>query len=163
MKKLFYLFALSCMYIAMTGCPYESKVPIDKAQVKVNDSWLGIWEERENASSTYTITKLDDYTYKIIKKSKTEEGSEPTTYNAFVSMIGTDTYLNLWEISEWNTEPSFYIYKVQVDGSRMKMIELSENIDEKFASSAELKSFIEKYSKLSFLYSKEEEEFLKIQ
>lgn len=163
MKKFFYLMTLTCMYIAMTGCPYESNVPIDKAQVKVNDSWLGVWEERENASSTYTISNLDGFSYKIIKKSKTELDAEPSVYNAYVSMIGSDTYLNLWEISEWNTEPGFYIYKIQVDGSRMKMIELTENIDEKFTSSADLKAFIEKNSKLSFLFSKDEEEFLKIQ
>ena len=50
---------------------------------------------------------------------------------------------------------------MQSGASFIKLLPVTENIDEKFTSSAELKKFIEKNKSLSFFYDKDENSFIK--
>lgn len=68
------------------------------------------------------------------------------------------------ELSEYNTTPNYYLYKMDVSpsGSRITLSAVTENIDEVFTSSAELKAFIQKNMKHSFFFEKEEEVYLRL-
>ena len=46
----------------------------------------------------------------------------------------------------------YYLHSVVLEGKELTFIEVTENIDEKFNTSEELKAFIAKYMHLSFLY-----------
>lgn len=159
MKKLKWILPLLAIAVFLGGCPYGSDVPIDQPSVKINEQLLGNWESKSSSEDTYTITKKDANTYKIEKKSKSS--SNPTIYYAFPSTVGSDTYLNLYEE---NADPKeYYLYKMTVNSSATKitLAEMTENVDEKFTSSSELKAFIEKYKGLSFFFSKDELVYIK--
>lgn len=55
----------------------------------------------------------------------------------------------------------YYLHKVVLKDKAMTFIEVTENIDEKFNTSEELRAFITKYMKLSFFYTKEEVQYTK--
>ena len=66
-------------------------------------------------------------------------------------------------MAEGSTTKMYYLYKIdmQSGASFIKLLPVTENIDEKFTSSAELKKFIEKNKSLSFFYDKDENSFIK--
>lgn len=159
MKNLKWILPLVALAVFLGGCPYGSDVPIDQPSSKINDQVLGKWEAKSSSDETYNITKKDANTYKIEKKGSSS--STPTVYYAFASTVGTDTYLNLYEES---ADPKvYYLYKLTLNSSATKITlsEVTENIDEKFKTSAELKAFIEKYKGLSFFFSKDETVLIK--
>ncbi|MFN8286375.1 MAG: hypothetical protein U0V74_06465 [Chitinophagales bacterium] len=159
MKKMKWILPLLALAVFLGGCPYGSDVPIEQPSAKVNEQLLGKWELKSSSDETYNITKKDANTYKIEKKSASS--SSPTIYFAFPTMLGSDTYLNLYE--ETADPKVYYLYKVTVNSSATKITlsEVTENIDEKFTTSAELKAFIEKYKGLSFFFSKDETVLIK--
>jgi hypothetical protein len=160
MKKLSYFvlfFSLSTLFM---GCPYGTETAIDeKPTVKIIPTLLGKWEGRTSTDYTYTVSKTDDTSYKIEKK--TNSSGDITVYDGFVSEIGEDKFFNIWE--DGSSPKTYYLYKLDMSGGDgfIKLLPVTENIDEKFESSAELKKFIEKYKGLSFFYSKDEDSYIK--
>jgi hypothetical protein len=57
----------------------------------------------------------------------------------------------------------YYLYKVEqsTSGAKTTLIPVTENIDEKFTASADLKAYIKKYMALSFFYSKDQDEYFR--
>ncbi len=140
----------------LTGCPYESKVPVDSPSVKINTALLGKWEPKSSSShDTYTVSKKDEFTYIIEKK---PENSEPTFYDAHLSNVDDDVFLNVKSSSN-----TYFLYKLVLNksGNKVTLFSVTENIDETFTTSEELKVFIKKHKALSFFYAKEEEVFIK--
>lgn len=155
----FLLPVLACFGLLFAGCPYQSDVAIDaKPTVKLDQALVGNWEEGGSNEYTYTVTKLDDYTCKIIKKRATEN-TEEAIYNGFISQVGNAKFLNLWEDSEY--EKKYYLYKMELNGNSMKLLEVTDNIKEKFEKSEDLKAFITKHMNLSFFYNGDEKKFVK--
>ena len=140
------------------GCPYKSGVPIDPAVVKVNPALLGKWESKISTEEKYDVSKADDFTYKIEKRNK--DSKEPTIYRAYASDVDGEIFLNLAEEAYPN---EYYLYKLDLNSSVSKVTlhGITENIREKFTSSAELKAFIKKYKGLSFFYDKTEDVYIK--
>ncbi len=160
MNKLKFLLPLVAICILLGGCPYESKVPIDNATVKVNSALLGKWKPKSGSEDRYTVSKVDEYTYKIEKKKK--DVKEPDIYKAFLSHIDEDVFLNLYEAKE-NIEQRYFFYKVSLNKSETKVTlsPVTENIDEVFEKPEDLKAFFQKNKGLSFFFEKEEEVFIK--
>jgi virulence-associated protein VagC len=54
------------------------------------------------------------------------------------------------------TTKTYYFYKVEMttSGSKLTLAPVTENIDEKFASSEEIKAFFKKNMALSFFFDK---------
>lgn len=160
MKKLALQFVLFAgLTLLLTACPYTSDVPIDEPTVKIDDKLLGKWEAKNSNDYFYTVSKKDDFTYKFEKKGKTT--TDVTTYTGFLSVIDGVRFMNVYD--ESNSTKSYYLYKIEMSGSGAKttFIPVTENIDEKFATSAELKAFIKKYMALSFFYSKDQDEYFR--
>lgn len=142
----------------MGGCPYKSDFPIDVPAIKVNPSLLGKWESKNSSEEIYNVSKENDFTYKIEKKNK--DSKEPTVYYAHASDVDGETFLNL---REDGTAIEYYLYKLELNSSVSKatLRSVTENITEKFGSSAELKAFIKKYKNLSFFFDKTEDVYIK--
>ena len=125
----------------------------------MNPKLLGVWESRTSTDYTYTIRAADEYNYTIVKEKKQKSDEDkPTQYNAFISIVNGFQFLNLNEVYEegniWShTEKKYYFYKITLQNDMMLALhEVTENITEQFNSSAELKTYFEKYGNLSFFY-----------
>jgi uncharacterized phage-like protein YoqJ len=155
MKNLLSLSVLAFIIILFSGCPYSAEVAIDKPSIKIDEKLLGQWEEKTSTDYTYTVTKLDDKTYNIDKKSASS--GDVTNYNAFLSDISGTRFMNVYEPG--GESKTYYFYKVEVtaSGSKTTLIPVTENIDEKFTTSAELKDFFEKNMINSYFFAKEED------
>ncbi len=165
MKKLFYLSTLFFAILLFTGCPYSSELPIDSPSVKVKKEMLGTYESRSSKEDKYVVTAKDDNTYKIVKTTKSS--SDKTTYEGFISNVNSVPFINLYEVNEYDdatTKKTYYLYKlVAPEGSTMiTLVPVTENIDETFETSEELKKFISANSSLSFFYEKEEDDYIKV-
>ena len=158
MKRLLpYLFLLTSLLFM--GCPYGAEVSIDEGKTKIDDKLIGKWESKSSTDYDYIVSKLDDTTYRIEKKSKTE--GEPTIYMGFISVIDDTRFLNIWE--DANSTRTYYFYKMDLTGSGAKLTlsPVTENIKETFTSSNDLKAFFAKNKNLSFFYDKEDEVYIR--
>ncbi len=144
--------------VLLSGCPFSSSVPIGSPDVKVPQKMMGKWidksvnESTEEAPPTYyVLSNIDGYKFKIEENnfSSTDKKYSKTNYTAYISMIGDDEFLN---IIQGNSE-LYYFYKIEWKENSFILHEVTNNIKEKFSSSADLKAFIEKYKNLSFFYN----------
>lgn len=154
MTKLKWILPMLCLAVVLGGCPYKSELPIDNPSVKVDPALLGYWQ---SASKGYTVSKLDTYHY-LISDKQSETGSE---HKAFMSNVGTDRFLNVIDDSEGPT--MYYLYRLTLNsaGNQITLSGVTENIDEHFSNSAELKAFIERNKHISFFYDKQDEVYTK--
>jgi hypothetical protein len=157
MKSISMLTLFGAMSLLFMGCPYESKVPVDDlSKAKADNSLKGNFSEKGSEDYRYKVT-IEDNMYKIVKK-KTSSEDEPTIYYGFTSKVGDQTYMNVYEESSDASSRKYYIYKFEKkDEDRVKLKGVTDNITEEFASSSELKAYIEKYSSISFFFDKDEE------
>jgi hypothetical protein len=160
MKKLALQFIVfSGVAMLLTACPYGSDVPIDQPTVKIDDKLLGKWEAKSSNDYFYNVTKKDDFNYKFEKKGKTS--TDVTSYTGFLTIIDGVKFMNVSD--DASSTKLYYLYKIEMSGSGAKatMIPVTENIDEKFTASADLKAYIKKYMALSFFYSKDQDEYFR--
>src|SRR5579872_6543604 len=159
MKKLILQFiTLSGLAVLLQGCPYTTELHIDEPTVKIDEKILGKWEAK-NSDYNYTVTKKDEFNYKFEKKGKTS--TDVNNYTGFLSVIDGTKFLNVYD--DGASAKTYYLYKVEqsTSGAKITLLPVTENIDEKFTSSAELKAFIKKYMALSFFYEKDQEEYFR--
>ena len=165
MKKLLYLLSISTASVFLMGCPYESVVPIDNPTVKYPAALLGKWEPKGSSDDIYNIQRKDEYTIIITKtKKEAKPDDTPEVYEAFLSDVVGTKFLNLYEKkNEDEGSKKFYLYKLEIstNGARLTLSGVTENVDEKFESSAGLKSFIEENMKHSFFYGKDDEVYIR--
>lgn len=165
MKKLFYFFSVITASVFLMACPYETEVPINKPEVKYPAELLGKWEPKSSSDDMYTIKKKDDYVITITKvKKEVKTDDTPEEYEAFISEVGGVKFLNLSEKKDddFGTK-KYYLYKLEISasGARLTLSPVTENIDEKFQTSAELKNFIQQNMNHSFFYDKEDEVYIR--
>ncbi len=67
-------------------------------------------------------------------------------------MLDLPQFIN---IKERKDQAKYMLYRIEVSGSTAVLSEITSNIKESFATSAELKSFVEKYMGVSFFYGEE--------
>ncbi len=154
------LFALLAVFsIAFMGCPYSAEVGIDDPAVKIDEKLLGKWESKSSSDYSYDVTKTDANHYKIEKKSASS--GDVTTYMGFLSKIDNTVYMNVYE--DGSTTKTYYFYKIEIStsGSKCTMSPVTENITEKFTTSAELKKFFQANQKNSYFYDKDQDVYIK--
>lgn len=156
LKTLALFFGLSVIFM---GCPYSAEIPIDTASVKIDDKLLGSWEAKSSSDYSYTVTKADDKTYTIEKKSASS--GDVTTYKGYLSDVAGTKYLNIYEDGSTTITYYFYKYEITSSGSKATLTPVTENIDEKFTTSTELKDFFKKNQGLSFFFDKDEDVYIK--
>ena len=160
MNKLVQLVAMAACCFLLMGCPYETEVPISEPSVKFPADLLGKWESKSASDEIITISKKTDYIVSISKtKKEPKEDDKPEEYEAYLSDIDAVKFLNISELNEQGSGAKFYLYRIEVsaNSSRITLNAVTENIDEQFSNSAELKAFIQKIMHLSFCYEVEDE------
>ena len=151
MKRILFFSTLILTCLTFIGCPYESKVPIDKPTVKINPKYLGTWEHEGN-SEKYKITKYNNFTYQIEKIKQDDTLSEKLF--AYTSLVNGTNFLNLWD-EPTDTPKKYTLYKLQSTSDHTILLsEVTENIDEQFSSSDQLKKFISENMNRSYFYTK---------
>jgi len=162
MKSLTSLIGLLSLCVLFIGCPYESYVPIDKPFVKINPKLLGSWTVNENKGEEYKISKRDEFTY-LIEYTENKKSSDYGPFLAYASIVNGVTFLNLWENKASETSHPYSFYKLEITSdSKITLFEVTENVDEKFASSDELKTFIAANMHTSYFFGKEPRELFRI-
>lgn len=147
-------FVFLLLLVFLWGCPYSSSVPIDSPSIKVSPSFYGVWNSKTSANYTFTISAEGDKVYKILKKAK--NANDESTYSAYLSDINGIKYLTIYEPN--SAKKAYYFYKfVQNSADKITLTPVTENIDEKFTSSADLKAFFTKNQNNSYFWGKDED------
>jgi hypothetical protein len=164
MKKLIIPFVLmAAMIILFTACPYSSSVPIDNPSVKVDRNLLGKWVKSSDQTTEhptfFVIDQLDNFKYNIVKNEYNSSDSTytKTAYVAYISKIDNLSFLNMQQ----DGKGDYYLHRIDLGNGEFSFFEVTDNIDEKFTTSEELKAFVKKYMNLSFFYNKDEEKYKK--
>jgi len=162
MKKLFRTSIFLPLLVLLTACPYESAVPITDANKAIDGKLLGKWYkegemDKEYPSEFYKIKKEGENLYQVIKK---ELNSEDNTYNEeiYTSHISVLKGPNdkTYKFLNMEKEGKYYIHRIRLNKERFVLYEVTDNIDEKFNTSPELKAFVKQNMHLSFFYNKDE-------
>jgi hypothetical protein len=154
-------FTLAIVSVLLWGCPYSSDVPIDEAKEKVNPELMGKWTKDGSTENPkfYNVTKASDTKYNFEENtySSSDNKYNQKNYTGHTTTIGSDVFLNM------ENDGKYYIYKIVMKkGEGMfELIEVTDNIKEKFSKSADLKAFVTKYKDLSFFYNKDAEKYKK--
>ncbi|MDF1548757.1 MAG: hypothetical protein P1P88_13115 [Bacteroidales bacterium] len=162
-KNLLSLSVLAIAVLILTACPYASKVPIDVAGVKIQKELLGKWvkagdQEKENPEY-FVISPIGDVKYNIVKNEYNTYDSayKQTIYISHISKVDNLSFMNMQQ----DGKGDYYLYKIDLGSDEFTLFELTDNIDEKFNTSEELKAFVQKNMNLSFFYNKDEERYIK--
>ncbi|MGE0637916.1 MAG: hypothetical protein AB7G44_04150 [Bacteroidia bacterium] len=160
MKNLLSLSVLAFAIILFSGCPYSAEVAIDQPSVKIDEKLLGTWESKSSSDYTYTVSKVDDKTYRFEKK--TISSGDIIYYKGFLSEIDGKRFMNIYE--EGSVTNTYYFYKVEVSGSGAKttLTPVTENITEMFTTSAALKDFFKKNMANSYFFDKDADEYIRV-
>ena len=150
MNKSYVILLLCGLSILFAGCPYGADVPIDKEPtIPIDKTLLGKWENSSASDYTYYFRADDANTYR-------------TVYFAFESKIDNVRFINIYEENEFGSK-TYYLYKLTKRGtSKISMEEVTDNIDEKFDTSEELKAYLAKHQHLSFLFNKDADEYVRM-
>jgi hypothetical protein len=155
MKKLLHFVLLLGFCFIISGCPYETHVPIDAPSVKIDPGLLGFWVEQDNENVKYSVTGKDDFTYHIEVTQMEENDRE--SYLAYASQVNKIMFLNISRTEPSDNSPAFLLYKMEFKNDQwLTLSEVTDNIDETFSSSQELKKFISKNMSNSYFFGKEE-------
>ncbi len=158
-----------------TGCYYKSKNPIDKPSIQRDAKLLGQWKPGKYSKEYYDIKAgKDAYTYLIDHykyDSKKKKVLLKIKYTAYLSQVKNYTFMNvkkIWELDYKGrgksipaSQQTYMFYKINRQGANFSADIVTNNIREKFGSSAQLKAFFEKYADLSFFYHSQTVKFLK--
>jgi len=160
MKTKTILLTLFAALFILTGCPYQSVVPISEPNQKLDKKLMGKWIKESDLEAEnpefFEIRKNDNDKYKftIVKfeYQSSDSSYNETNYLTHLTKIEDNVFLNMQE----NGEGDYYLYKIDLQGDKFVLYEITDNIDEKFNTSAELYDFVKKYMNLSFFYNKDE-------
>ncbi len=154
MKKLQIAISLLSICFIFIGCPYESAVPVNHPTERINPKIIGTWEDSKN-NETYKVSKLNELSYRIDQLEK--DTTEKDKYHAHTSMVNGISFLNLKMVKPVDSIIKYSFYKMELKtNDTIKLIEVTENIDEQFSSSAKLKKFIADNMNNSYFFGKEE-------
>lgn len=156
-------FVIICMVIfaglVFAACPYTSTVPLSKPNVKHGSELMGTWvltsDYGEKEDPDYMeITDIDGVRFKLEKfeyDTYEEEYSISGPYDCFLTVIGDTRFVNVQQDSTYS------FYKIEMEGKdKLKVFEVTENIDEEFTSSKEMLDYFTKNKDLSFFYTTDE-------
>jgi hypothetical protein len=135
------------------GCPYESKVPLDKScKSEIDTALLGEWKSTEKGESfQMTIQLFNDHELLImgIEKGKTEcEGMR-----AFVTTIKDERFLNVQEIKEPLDKRGWWLVKYTISGDTLTAWTVDDKLFTKpVTSSRALYRFVKKNLNSKELY-----------
>ena len=127
------------------GCPYESKVPLDKScKAEIDPALLGVWKSTEKGESfQITIQLFNDHELLILG---TEKGkTQPDAIRAFVTMIKDERFLNVQEIKDQPDKRGWWLVKYTISGETLTAWTVDDKLFTKpITSSRALYRFVKK-------------------
>lgn len=145
--------------ILLTGCPYDSPVPITKAGIPVPGEFLGHWmktdeSDEEEHPTHYHLVKKDATSCTLYEIKHNEPKDDSTVYIAHFSKINQTIFLNLRQANKGDPEDmSYYLYRIKSEGKTLVLDGITDNIREKFKTPEELHAFVKANMHLSFFYN----------
>ena len=165
-------FGLFFSLIVLTGCPYESKVPLTETGVEIPKNFIGKWVEVNELSkeSNQNFYQLDPINKKEFMLNKIEYSSysqkyDTTFYKGSLSLINNVYFMTIKKYEpikknqEEKTDPfeedkeGYYTYRVRYENGYIKIDELSSDITEVFNNSTEFHDFVQKNMSNELFYS----------
>ncbi|MDX1902855.1 MAG: hypothetical protein SFU27_01755, partial [Thermonemataceae bacterium] len=147
MRKIVSTFSILAMLFVLTACPYSAEFSLDSPKERINSSYIGTWSEESSFENPayFVISKKDANAYVFEKNEYSTEKKlyEKKTYTGHITTLGNVQFLNLKD----EEENKYYFHKIELssDKKQIIMFEVTDNIDEKFSNSVELKAFFDKY------------------
>lgn len=155
MKKQFLLPVLFTLLLLLTGCPYNSKIPLSAVPKQpIDKALLGEWgnaKEPED-SSVLTIYAFNQYEYAILILDKSNNKTTAELTRAFLTPVGGKMLLNLESLK---SKGDFNFCTYSLEGDTLKVKVVSDIVmKEKFESSkAMAKAFAKKIDNKDFYES----------
>jgi hypothetical protein len=148
-----------CISLLM-ACPYESPYPLDSVpKVKFDSSIIGTYINSHDDSTLYEVSAVDSFTLKITSRCSAD--SIERSYNAYLSKIGSTTFINCEQPSFFGAR-NYCFYKVVSSDSDFVFYPVSDQIENSFSSSTDLRAFFNKNKDLSFFYTNSIDRYVKI-
>ena len=148
----------------LTACPYDSAVPIAGADMPIDKAFVGKWLKEEDRGNEYPgeyyqISDFGGKLYEVLKYSMNNEDStyRSETYISHFSDLKTEGAV--YKFLNMKKDGKYYLHKVDLEADRFILFEVTDNVDETFNSSEELKAYVESNMHLSFFYNKDEVTF----
>ncbi len=163
MKTKIILMSLISAMLILTACPYQSSVPISEANQKLDKKLMGKWIKESDMEAEnpeyFEIQPVDKYKFNIVKfEYQTSDSTyKETKYLTHITKIDDNVFLNMQE----NGAGDYFLHKIDLQGDKFILYEVTDNIDEKFNTSAELYDFVKKNMNLSFFYNKDETTYIR--
>ncbi|MCJ7545810.1 MAG: hypothetical protein MUP30_03115 [Deltaproteobacteria bacterium] len=127
------------------GCPYESKVPLDRScKAEIDPALLGVWKSTEKGESfQITIQLFNDHELLILG---TEKGkTQPDAIRAFVTIIKDERFLNVQEIKDQPDKRGWWLVKYTISGETLTAWTVDDKLFTKpITSSRALYRFVKK-------------------
>jgi hypothetical protein len=122
MKKILPVFVVLSFLLLLTGCPYNSKVPLtETSKIPIDKALLGIWKTYEDDSSEAKIFEFNKTEYYIEIKDITNGKPELTRYRAYISKVGTYNLINI-ENLKYKGDYNFFRYKIEGNELRVETV-----------------------------------------
>ena len=147
------ILAVLLIFPFLWGCPYESKVPLDKScKAEIDQALLGEWKSTEKGESfIMTIQQFNEHELLIlgIEKGKVQ----PDAIRAFVTTIKDERFLNVQEIKDQPDKRGWWLVKYTISGDTLTAWTVDDKLFTKpITSSRSLYRFVKKNLRNKELY-----------
>jgi hypothetical protein len=157
-KKSILFTSLFAGLILLWGCPYTSIVPLGKPIELIRPELIGSWmpenELNQENPTYYTIEKFDTVRYAIAHYQYNADAKDYSIKNYVAHTTSLEGLLFL-NMNESGTQ-QYSLHRIDLVPSGFNLFEVTDNIDEKFETSADMQEFFIKNMRLSFFYNKDE-------
>ncbi len=138
MKKSLLLLVLPLVFL-LTGCPYNSKIPLSVPKTPIDRALVGEWKSNEepNDSSSMKVFEFNSKEYFILIVDKSDNKTTVDAYRAYLSPVAGRNLLNL-ENMKAKGEFSFCSYTLEGNSLKIKMVS-DVSVKEKYESSKTMK------------------------
>lgn len=154
-KRLMHVLAFLVPLILLSGCPFNSEVPLcDTENSVVDDSLLGSWaspDGDEDSQAVLHFLQFNSKEYLVIFI----ENNETSLFRAFAREIENAQFLTITEIHSGIPEPPNYIfarYHIQKGALEIRLVEEDLFEGKTFKSPEQLTKFIATYVENDSLY-----------
>lgn len=158
-RKFVFLFMPILLVLFLYACPYSSDLPIDQPCVPVDQgllkTWVKVARHPEKMPAFCVVTQLEECKYQIVENvfNRSDSTYLTTRYVGHISMIDSVRFLNLQK----DGQGRYFLLRLDIDSvGNLVLFEVTDNMDEVFGSSDELRNFIERHMNLSFFYNRNE-------
>jgi hypothetical protein len=147
------ILAVLLIFPFLWGCPYESKVPLDKScKAEIDQALLGEWRSTEKGEPfTMVIQQFNEHELLIlgIEKGKVQ----PDAIRAFVTTIKDERFLNVQEIKDQPDKRGWWLVKYTISGDTLTAWTVDDKLFTKpITSSRALYKFVKKNLRNKELY-----------